>query len=258
VVRPRLAIRVFTEDMGSDAHDTIAEITRKLLFLLEPRLDRHRVEFPPDDPNHPDSRSVRVAMGSNAYKSRAPRDHKRRVDLARAIASHLLTEDVLTAVIVHVDADRRWRDRDDEHGCENLRSFREVILPLVAHTLSSRQRLDRLCRLILLVPFRSIESWLFTNCREALAICEETHPRNASAVQHFIAWQTAPEALEDGDKQPKDLVALGSRYNLRLARTLSARHLYELGRSFTHTVDAARLSAVADMLPALCHGTASA
>lgn len=246
MVSTRLSLLVFTEDMGSDAHDTLAEIARKLLFLLEPGLDRDRVEFPPESPE------ARAGMGFNAYKSRVPRDEHKRVDLARAIARHLLTDDLLTAVIVHIDADRRWSDRDTEHGCDNLRCFHELILPRVRHILAAHHSAERLDRLIFLVPYWSIESWLYINCREALRICDATHPRYAAAVPHFTAWQSTPDILDEVER-PKDLVAFGSRFNLRLAQSLPARRLHELGRSFAHAVETARSSALAGMLPALRH-----
>ncbi len=240
-MRPSLSVLLFTEDTGADAHATVATVSRKLLYLLQPRLDASRVNFPPE------SAAARAGMAFNTYKSRSPRDEHKKVDLARAIARHLLTDDLSTLVIVHIDADRRWSDREDEHGCDNLRCFRKEIVRRVAEILRDRQ--DRLDRLLFLLPFWSIESWLFSNCPEALRICEEFHPRYAAAVADFERWHVTPGAIDD-IQQPKDRIAFGSKYNVRLATGLSARRLDELGLSFAHAVAAARWSGVTDILPA--------
>ena len=119
MVSERLSVLVLTEDTGDDAHDTISAVARKLLLLLEPGLDERRLYFERAD------KPARAGMGFNCYKSGSPRDYGKKVLLAQAIATHLLTDDVRTAVFVHVDGDRAWSARDPVDLCENARRFND-------------------------------------------------------------------------------------------------------------------------------------
>jgi len=66
--------------------------------------------------------------------------------------------------------------------CENVRRFNEEVRARVEALLLRRGRTSALERLALLVPFWSVESWLFQNTSEALRICQEYHPRYAYAA----------------------------------------------------------------------------
>jgi len=66
--------------------------------------------------------------------------------------------------------------------CENVRRFNEEVRARVEALLLRRGRTSALERLALLVPFWSVESWLFQNTSEALRICQEHHPRYAYAA----------------------------------------------------------------------------
>lgn len=233
MVTAPLSVLVLTEDTAGDAHATVTAIAKKVLFLLEPALDVARLSF-----DRADERA-RAGMGFNFYKSRNPRDHGKKVALAQAIATHLLHADGPTAVLVHIDADRPWAG-DLDVACENVTRFHEAVLGPVATLLEQKGRRDRLAHLALLVPFYSIESWLYQNTSEALKICQEQHPRHASAVPRLEDWRDAPHTL-DGHPQPKDAISLGSKYNRRLAESsFPAGRVYKLGLSFTHSVDHAR------------------
>lgn len=233
MVAAGFSVLVLTEDTAADAHATVTAIAKKVLFLLEPALDIDRVSF-----GRADERA-RAGMGFNCYKSRNPRDHGKKVALAQAIATHLLHADGPTAVLVHIDADRPWAG-DHDAACENVMRFHEAVLGRVATLLEREGQRDRLARLALLVPFYSIESWLYQNTSEALKICQEQHPRHASAVTQLEGWRDAPHTL-DAQPQPKDATSLGSKYNRRLAESsFPARRVYKLGLSFTHSVDHAR------------------
>lgn len=233
MVAAALSVLVLTEDTAADAHATVTAIAKRVLFLLEPALDGERLSF-----DRADERA-RAGMGFNCYKSRNQRDHRKKVALVQAIATHLLRADGPTAVLVHIDADRPWAG-DHDVACENVTRFHEAVLGPVATLLAQKGRRDRLAHLALLVPFWSIESWLYQNTTEALKICQEQHPRHASAVTQLEGWRDAPHTL-DAHPQPKDATTLGSKYNRRLAESsFPARRVYGLGLSFTHSVDHAR------------------
>lgn len=110
----RLSVLVLTEDTGDDAHTTVSSVAKKLLLLLEPGLDERRLSF-----GRADERA-RAGMGFNCYASRSPRDYDKKVRLAQVIATHLLIDDLRTAVFVHIDGDRAWSARDPDDLCENV------------------------------------------------------------------------------------------------------------------------------------------
>ncbi|HEY8378709.1 MAG TPA: hypothetical protein VIK91_19590 [Nannocystis sp.] len=236
MVAQPLAVLLLTEDTGDDAHAVIAAVVKKVLLLMEPSLDLGRLVFARADER------ARAAMGFNCYKSRNPRDYDKKLRLAQAVASHLLREDCPTAVFVHIDADRRWSARDPEHLCDSVFCFQQEIVERVRSILAARGAAEKIEHLALLVPFWSVESWLFQNTEEALRICAETHPRHESAVSLFERWRVHPEELDE-QKEPKELVSFGAKYNRRLAENgFPAKRLRQLGLSFAHAVERAERS----------------
>jgi hypothetical protein len=249
VVSERLSVLVLTEDTGDDAHTTVAAIARKVLLLLEPGLDERRLSF-----GRAEERA-RAGMGFNCYKSSSPRDYDKKVSLAQAIATHLLVDDVRTAVFVHIDADRAWSTRDEAHLCENARRFDEEVRARVEALLVKRGQVIALERLALLVPFWSVESWLFQNTAEALRICQEHHPRHDSALERFEAWSQSPAELDELER-PKQAVCFQSKHNARLAtQGFPAGRLQRLGLSFAESVARADRPGLRQVLAAISRRT---
>lgn len=231
-----LSVMVLTEDSGDDAHAVVAAIATKVLFLIEPGLDDRRLSF-----RRPTDRA-RAGIRFNSFKSRKPRDNGKKVELAQAIADHLLGGGGRAAVFVHIDADRRWSERTGEQLCDSVQIFHEEILRRVRVLLQERGQGEKIEHLALLVPFWSIESWLFQNTEEALRICAESRPRHDRATAYFERWRTHPHELEEHER-PKDTVSFGAKYNQRLAENrFPAKRLRQLGLSFAHAVDRAEHS----------------
>lgn len=234
MVGEKLSVLVLTEDTGDDAHAVITAICTKIMFLIAPLLDERRLQFRPA--------TKTVQAGMNCYKSRKLRDNGKKVDLVQAIADHLLGGDGRSVVFVHVDGDRRWSERTGKHLCDNAQTFDTEILRRVRALLETRGQGDKIEQLVMLVPFWSVESWLFQNTEEALRICAETHPRYKSAVSHFERWRDYPQDLDEHE-QPKDSVKFGAKYNRRLAENgFPAKRLRQLGLSFAHAVERAERS----------------
>lgn len=189
-------------------------------------------------------------MGFNCFKSSSPRDYDKKVRLAQAIATHLLIGDVRTAVFVHIDGDRAWSTQDPDHLCENVHRFNEEVRARVEALLLRHNQTSALERLALLVPFWSIESWLFQNTAEALRICQEHHPRYDSAIPQFTAWSRSPTDLDEQER-PKRAVCFHDRYNARLAQGLPAGRLQRLGLSFAATLARADRPGLRDALTAI-------
>lgn len=245
MVKRELSVLVLTEDTGNDAHAIVCALVEKVLFLLEPGLDRQQLRFDQA------TERARAGMGFNCYKSATGRDHDKKVDLAQAIARYLLVTDRDAIIFVHVDADGPWSTRDETHLCDNARRFTEEIVRRVAAILEQQQQPHRLEQIAMLIPFWTLESWLYQNTREALRICQE-YPQYRGEAAHFELWQQRPHLLDE-HVRPKDTVRFGSKYNLRLASEgFPAGRLYQLGLSFTAAVEGAR-PGLAPLLAAHTH-----
>jgi hypothetical protein len=251
MVKRELSVLVLTEDTGNDAHSIVCAVAEKALFVLEPGLDRQRLRFDQA------AEIARAGMGFNCYKSTNPRDHNKKTDLALAIARYLMVKDRDAVVFVHIDADRPWSERDPTHICDNARRFTEEIVQRVTSILSEDARrtnhdeTHRIHRIAMLIPFWTLESWLYQNTREGLRICQE-YPQYRGEAAHFELWQQRPHLLDE-HVRPKDTVRFGSKYNLRLASEgFPAGRLYQLGLSFTAAVEGAR-PGLAPLLAAHTH-----
>ena len=196
-----LSVLVLTEDTGSGAHDVLVALLRKLFYLLDPQIDLSLVSF------------ERGPRFNDFYKGTRVRDYDRQLNVAKVIANSLLGGAKPTIVVVHVDADRGWSDRCGEHGCDNLQAFRRRITARVAALLDGKGMVTHLDRLLEVIPFWCIESWLFQNSQEAQKICDELG--NVAASEQITAWQNAPHRLDDVVR-PKTQITLGAKYNLRV------------------------------------------
>lgn len=224
---------VLTEDSGEDAYATVHALAREMLKLLVPGVQTDRVDFKPlDDVN------ARRAMHANLWKSTNKLDQANIRLLIRSIATELLKDSGF--VLYHIDGDRRWSGRESS---ENVREFEKRILQPLRAAVSAgfqQQNLpggavdERMKRLRLLVPFYSIEAWLFQNAREARQICA-TEGCGTCHLQ-LDAWEQNRPSLDEVE-QPKEELCLRDRYNERLASSsYPADAVYRAEASFTHAV----------------------
>lgn len=106
-------------------------------------------------------------------------------------------------------------------------------------------------KLLLLVPFRCMESWLYQNGDTALRIYREEGSTPREDLQRFEEeWRQEPGRLEETEQCPKDLVRIADRHNRRLAsEQFPAERVHQLGKSFTASVE--RMRACESLLAAL-------
>jgi len=150
----------------------------------------------------------------------------------------------------HFDGDRAWADRSSS---ENEAKFKERVWDRVRslirmhieerakeageNPLSERidaQATQRMARLKRIVPFYSIEAWLFQNTKEAVRLCELHY--SGRDVEQFLEWEQDRLALDEVLK-PKKAVCLGSKHNLELASNgFPAREIRAAGKSFAAAV----------------------
>jgi hypothetical protein len=235
-------IRVLSEDSAPDAFAVVCALTRRILRFVAPSLDSRSVQFLPLN-----QEKARQAVHGNIWKSTSPRDRQKRIELMRTLVNDVLMERGF--VVYHIDADVIWARRKE---CLNLEQFHHFVAEMVRNYADARdlkrtpeklkEAFER--RLILLVPFYSIESWLYQSTACAIAICDGSY--RGKDRERFAAWGLDRGALDEVS-QPKDQVALGGRHNLELAEAaIPVTALYDAGKSFAQAVE--RFRACSDLL----------
>lgn len=246
----RCSILVLGEDSGEGAHETLVALAKNILRLVDSSYDWQQLRFePPEDAN------IRLVLRGNEWKNR---NHPKRRDLMGYIATKLLEGD-RAFVLYHIDGDRPWAARETSENVEKFRDFIEIdVRQFVEHRRrqSGRASADDLAlsQLLLLVPYYSIEAWLFQNTRAGLRFCEENPACQGKHAPMFQEWAKDRGALDEV-WQPKKQVCFKDMRNRQLAEGLDVEAVYYAGKSLHHAVEslhqnAALLAALAATRPA--------
>ena len=233
-------LRVLSEDGGKDAYAVVCCVTRQILRFVLPGRDLRPILFLPLN------EKASLAVHGNIWKSRKPRDRQKRLDLMEALVGDVLSGGF---VVFHIDADQIWARRQQ---CLNLTQFADFVAEMCRNYSDARfpnrtpERLREAFerRLIVIVPYYSIESWLYQSTERAVAICDEQY--RGKDRGHFAAWGQDRRLLDE-EPQPKDRFALGDRHNRELAEAgIPVHGLEEAGKSFAQAV--ARFRACSELL----------
>jgi hypothetical protein len=235
-------IMVLTEDHYPEPHRALV---RAMLRLVKPNHNAAKIDVQGDD-----SRAQEAAQGNRGKNRKGP-GHQQRVALARAIATEIFTPS--NFVFYHVDADRCFSapkvpKPENEVFFESvLLAVRQLLEALKEQHQDSRTTDEMIARVMLLLPYYSIEAWLFQNTRVGRELCAKHH--RAQHVEKFDHWEQNRHELDECEK-PKDACCLNTSHYRDLAmREYPARAVYAIGKSFAETVD--RLSNCASLRAAL-------
>lgn len=231
---PRLIVLTLSEDSGEAAVPVVTALVKGGFKLLVPEVETHRIRFEP-----PDAQS-RPGLHANAWKSDKPAERRKRVDLTRAIARHLLASDPPGVVLFHFDGDRPWSSRKTS---ENVEKFHRLLVADTRRAMEPLRRdlsddeLDaRLRALIPMTPFYSVEAWLYQNLDELERIVAEEPSPTLKAL--LAAWRADPSMIEEISQIKLAHPELRDRHNLRLAREAwPAGQIYERELSYAAYVD---------------------
>jgi hypothetical protein len=223
------SLLILTEDGAATGHATIVEVVKRMLRLIVPDYQTHRLGFEPKD-----EQAQRAVQGTR-WKNETPK-HYAELNLAlRTIATKLGRADGF--VLFHIDGDRRWSDRASS---ENQPKFDTIVVDRVRKLLRGRPGTTpedaeiRLRRLLPILPFYSIEAWLFQHTEVAVGLCRDKY--QGRDVDKFEAWRQDRTALDDEDK-PKEAVCFGSAHNLECAGSgYPAQDVFDSGRSYADCV----------------------
>lgn len=233
--RPFVArILVLTEDHYPEP---LRGLVRVMLRLVQPNLDATRIDVEGDHPQ------AQEAAQANLAKSRRGAGHQRRVAIAKAIATAVFTPS--NFVFYHVDADQCFSDPRESQP-ENVAFFESILTTVRQHLEALKQMhkdersvdemIDRVC---LLLPYYSLEAWLFQNTRMGRELCHKHH--RAQHAQTFDEWERDRGMLDELEN-PKEASCLKpSHYRDLAIREYPGRTVYAIGKSFAQTVE--RLSA---------------
>lgn len=229
--KPVLEVRLITEDTSSQAAPALAELVHQALRIIDPYVDRSRVEVTPPF----DDKVASSASMWNGWNG----DHRKRTALAKHIATRLAAGMV---VVQHFDADVPWSVWSRTKTCERHDQFQKLLWPLIDMNLSMRipeeaARKLALKRHVLWIPCGCIESWLFQSTRVVEDVCKQQHDDKAHRAE--LARWTADRTLLDEILSPGDepLSCVGNRHNHALAEIFPADDVYLEDRSFTAAVD---------------------
>jgi hypothetical protein len=239
VVAPALSILILTEDSSPSGHETLTKLARKLLQLVD-RHKSNRIHFEPAEPE------ARLAVRANLWRSWEaphPRNERSIRILRRTLATKILEEEIPGYVLFHFDGDCPWSEHRAATNTAKFESFREGLRVQVEENLRRRNLPsdraavdDRLLRICPVIPFYSIESWLYQNTQRARELCEQACGKHLELIAR---WEADRSQLDEVIK-PKEQLCFGSRKNHELAETFThqlADELYLLGQSFHAAVE---------------------
>lgn len=239
---PRLSFLILSEDSALDACEPIEALLKRMLLLVDPAVQTHRIKFEPRD------EAARAAMRGSNWKAK-PGDfgYSKLVFLGRIIAAKLLEEaDAPGFVIFHVDGDTVWADRDSS---DNVQKFPAFVRDYVAQGLDAalRKRRDNpldeealanakeaaLARLLRFTPFWCIEAWLYQNTALVHRFCEE---RCGAHLDQIKRWREDRGALDEIPTSKK-VICIGSQHNAELARSqFPAEAVFAADKSYAAAV----------------------
>jgi hypothetical protein len=184
-------------------------------------------------------------FSSGQWKSTAAR--QKRIDLIQFLQSQLQRPDIESFVIIHVDGDRPYAQSAEGTVSQNQQQLDALVTSRLRDGLQARPNL--LDRFLVVVPFYSIEAWLYQNTDTALLLYQQHYRAHTHDMARFEAWRQNPEHLDEVEK-PKEAVSLGAGFHLELAtKGFPAQRVYDVRKSFYKSVE--RLCACRPLVAAL-------
>lgn len=182
-------------------------------------------------------------MVANRWESQSPRDQPDIVALRKRLATLIAQERSL--VFFHFDGDLSWSKRS---GFQRRDRFKDGIVDKVRLILEgagnlplrSKDQVDQcLARLMTVVPFYSIEAWVFHHREKMLEVCRRHCGAKHGQHAHSCGeWLNAPAQLEELE-QIKERWCLRDGYNFHLVSDPSFpwAQLRRVGKSYSAFVN---------------------
>lgn len=235
----QISILLVSEDSADDAIPVLKAIVKKMIYLIDGNFKESSRTFEPLA-----SQEARYISHGHLWKSKDKRDWPKQIAFIRALATKL-AEGETSFIFFHVDGDRAWETSENGTVCDHVEPFRRFIAERVSHVVSVRPNSQNTAeafkeafhaRTLFIIPFYSIESWLYQNTAMGLELSKK-HYQGRDATR-FETWAQNP-ALLDEEIKPKEIICFGSKHNRALAESgFPSSKLYNVvNKSFTRCVD---------------------
>jgi hypothetical protein len=223
---PVASVLYLSEDSGKYGDLTVRALSEHIFRVLVPNCRLDLVRFEPEDQER-----LRGLVRGNLWKSTRAEDRRVRVDLISRIATKI-AEKRPGFVIFHIDGDRPWANQDDS---ENRLKAMLLLMKPVLKLIKKRNKPYNGTHLIFMMPFYSIEAWLYQNDRRAIEILHEKYAGSHVAI--FEEWASDRTLLDEVVK-PKEGTPLRDGHNLELAgEAFPAGEIFVAGKSFSACVE---------------------
>lgn len=203
-----------TEDTSERGHAAVKTLLKRLLKSEPEALPaRHRVATPPH-------------WASNKTTG----EREARVELAKLIATRL-GEGAL--VVFHYDGDMAWASRKKSTRDKDFDRAWRVAVRSLAIAVKRPLPDAAMLRLVEMVPYYSIEGWLYRALDHTRSLCDQHCERARVAPSHSLLadWQADPGRLDEMLK-PKDALCIRDEHNAALALAVSLADLDATQKSF--------------------------
>ena len=236
---PKMSIVLISED-GSQSSEAVLEnvIKRTFVHCVDSETQTHRIEFRPLRDAKLGEPALASAVCANSWKQKKSSVRVDIIGFIRFLATNLGADfEIPRFVFMHFDGDCQWSNRA---ACENRTKFFAEVLPKVEYLLKGKGLTDEaialsLARLKLIVPFYSIESWLYTSRAECITYCREVYPEDAGCQTLFDEAQSS--AGFDEVLVIKEMACFGSRFNVNLAKLFPVADAYDHNCSYADFVN---------------------
>jgi hypothetical protein len=239
------------EDTSKDTTRALRRVIEHMLREIRPTLSLSRVEFKPSAPDE------RLALRANDWEGATDKATNHTKTLCNSIATRLLTSletGVPCFVLFHYDGDEVWSARRESERSKRFARLIRVGVQRVLENRAAGRTVHRkgfkppppraaftaehvglfLSRLVEIVPFYCLETWLYHNFRVAKARCQERCGRHVSTIE---SWERGEPPLDEVDK-PKEKLCFQDHCNFDLAGAgFPAAELYYAQTSFFAAVE---------------------
>ncbi len=208
--KKKLKIIIITEDAADDSFVTLKNIINSILKNNFSNFQTHIIdyEFPE---KHKD------IMKANLWTDKKPGN--KITSFKRKLNSYI--NDTNTYVFWHFDGDKKWKDSKLGKSTKILDQFQKFVEPI-----KSRNK-DLIDKIFLLVPFYSIESWLYQNDNALKKL-------DKKAVSEILEMD---DSNLDEIFKIKENFKLGSEANFELSKNFPYQKAYDVKKSFHHSVE---------------------
>ncbi len=215
-----MKVIIISEDSSKHSGSIVTNLFKKSLYLINPNVQIEEICFD-------ESLNQHKVSNRNVWKSEQGDPLRSQIgEYMQRLTLELLSED--TFVVWHVDGDRSFGDRPGENEDKFfpfINKYKTVTSPRDGRAVS----ID-ISKIFLMMPYYSIESWLFPFVSKLPSSLGLDH----SSVAELSG--ISPEEFDEIEKI-KHKFSIYDSYNRELSEKVTCEDLYDVDKSFTRFWD---------------------